>query len=316
MTRGYFDAASITQVAQRRVAGLTAKQLAQEFGCSTTAIRTALRKAGVATSRPAKSLTEQEADQIVQQYEAGGTVQGIAASIGRRTSVVSSVLADRGVVVRFGGVHRRFTDDEAAALSARRREGLSLAALAAEFGSNTKTVAATLHRLGVATDGTNPVRWTPEREQWLREQYAAGRSQQSLADELGINQTVVSIHLRRLGVLAPQPRRRGAQHPAWKGGRRLIDGYVYVRPVDADLPFCTLNSAGYVAEHRLVAGKLLGRKLLPGESVHHVNGDRADNRPGNLQIRQGAHGPGAAFQCQGCGSHNIQPVPIADAAAS
>jgi len=87
----------------------------------------------------------------------------------------------------------------------------------------------------------------------------------------------------RSGIWRCQPcalsmRNKANQQPT--GARRNnCKGYVEVK-----------TEYGWVFEHRLVYEKASGRKLLPTEIIHHLNGDITDNRIENLAVMlAGAH---------------------------
>lgn len=68
----------------------------------------------------------------------------------------------------------------------------------------------------------------------------------------------------------------------WRGGRTVAsNGYVLIR-VSPDHHLADVR--GYAYEHRIVAEQKIGRRLNPGEQVHHINGNRQDNEPANLHV--------------------------------
>lgn len=78
---------------------------------------------------------------------------------------------------------------------------------------------------------------------------------------------------------------RGKRSPNFRTGAFVQHGYRLVF-----VPGKKNGSRGYVREHIIIAEWMLGRRLRRNECVHHVNGNKLDNRPTNLEVMtKGAH---------------------------
>lgn len=138
----------------------------------------------------------------------------------------------------------------------------------------------------------------------IRRQIAEGWTQQRIAEHLRqtlddrITPKLIYKVCKKHGIKCQRTGpRSGESHPEWKGGRiRDANGYVFVYVPDH--PECVrvsearrLKANGsyyrkecYIQEHRLVMEQHLGRFLQQHEVVHHLNGQKDDNRLANLVL--------------------------------
>lgn len=103
--------------------------------------------------------------------------------------------------------------------------------------------------------------------------YADGKSYPQIAKHFGVANGTVIRAVKKSG---------GCSRSISEGrtcaamGSKIISAYGYYR--------IKIDYRKTILEHRMIAEKALGRPLKRGETVHHINCNTLDNRPGNLIV--------------------------------
>jgi hypothetical protein len=199
----------------------------------------------------------------------------------------------------------RLTIEQENSVISKYKDGMSLEAIGKVYGTNLVTIRNILKNYGVKLRGVgNKFKvFSDDEIKTMIELYENRNTIQNIAKIFKTSELLISRHLRRNGVFINDKLRE--KHHNWKGGRFINNGYVQVI-IDSNSPYISMaRNSRYVLEHRLVMAQHLNRCLIDSETIHHIDGNKLNNKIENLQLRQGKHGKNQVFVCCDCGSKNI-----------
>lgn len=205
-------------------------------------------------------------------------------------------------------MQKKFLNNVEAEIGQKYLEGSTIDELSKEYQSGRKSIANAIRRQNIKLRprGYQGRTFSEQEKLAIKAAWDLGKKQPEIAKEFQAAQQTISDILRKMGCETRRTR-AGTKNVLWRESRfKNQDGYVYIKLHHSDPLNCMAHDEHYGLEHRIVVARSLNRPLESHETVHHINGDRADNRLENLQLRSGRHGKGVACKCKQCGSTDIE----------
>ena len=176
------------------------------------------------------------------------------------------VLDAAGVDHGFDAIHDRGLGQHIEDIFEMACAGDSSSQIAEYLGAKTKTVSRFCRRHGIEL-------LQPLTLKDMEDDIAASAKTMTIpeiAREYEFSESGIAKFLKKSGIKAKSARPGYIIHNGYR--KNLVPDHP-----DAD-------SKGYVGEHRLVAEEKIGRRLRKDEVAHHINGDKLDNRPDNIEV--------------------------------